>query len=195
LALIRFGLYPFRSPLLGVSRLFSSPQGTEMCQFPWFPPPTLCIQAGVALHDECWVSPFGHPRIEAQSTAPRGFSQSLTSFIGSWRQGIHRWLFIAWKNYTSKSIGMYRCSCLLCSSQGAPARPRRTEGAGSTSAEGQLPQNGREDVNVATRLPWEAEAYDRDGHERRTDSAPTRCPGTGWLVGHLRCGKDSLERR
>ena len=44
-----------------------------------------------------WVSPFGHPRIEAWSAAPRGFSQPPTSFIGFRRQGIHRWLFVAWK--------------------------------------------------------------------------------------------------
>ena len=65
LALARFSLFPFRSPLLRVSRLLSFPQGTEMFQFPWFPPPALCVQAGVTLHDECWVSPFGHLRIEA----------------------------------------------------------------------------------------------------------------------------------
>jgi hypothetical protein len=33
----RFGLNPFRSPLLGASLLFSSPRGTEMFQFPRFP--------------------------------------------------------------------------------------------------------------------------------------------------------------
>ena len=38
LALARFGLYPFRSPLLRVSRLLSFPRGTEMFQFPRFPP-------------------------------------------------------------------------------------------------------------------------------------------------------------
>ena len=32
----RFRLFPFRSPLLGESRLLSLPQGTEMFQFPWF---------------------------------------------------------------------------------------------------------------------------------------------------------------
>ena len=32
----RFGLLPGRSPLLGESLLFSSPQGTKMFQFPWF---------------------------------------------------------------------------------------------------------------------------------------------------------------
>jgi hypothetical protein len=43
----RFRLFPFRSPLLRESLLLSSPQGTEMFQFPWFPLPALCVQAGV----------------------------------------------------------------------------------------------------------------------------------------------------
>ena len=131
LTLTRFSLYPFRSPLLRVSRLLSFPDGTEMFQFPSFPPLALCIQTRVTLHDECRVSPFGHLRIGAQSTAPRSFSQSLTSFIGSWRQGIHRWLFVAWKILFDRSFELVRsrspasrltrtrCSCLLCSSQGA----------------------------------------------------------------------------
>ena len=38
LARIRFGLIPFRSPLLGESRLISFPRGTEMFQFPRLPP-------------------------------------------------------------------------------------------------------------------------------------------------------------
>src|SRR5918999_6325766 len=33
----RFGLIPFRSPLLGESRLISFPRGTEMFQFPRLP--------------------------------------------------------------------------------------------------------------------------------------------------------------
>ena len=93
----RFRLFPFRSPLLRESLLLSFPQGTEMFQFPWFPLPALCVQAGVTPHDGCRVSPFGHPRINARSTAPRGFSQPPTSFFGIRRQGIHRWLFIAWR--------------------------------------------------------------------------------------------------
>ena len=111
---VRFGLLPFRSPLLRESLLLSFPRGTEMFQFPRFPPPALCVQAGVTPHDGCRVSPFGHPRIEAWSAAPRGFSQPPTSFIGIRRQGIHRWLFVAW-NFSSK-----RCSCSLSNSQGAP---------------------------------------------------------------------------
>ena len=93
----RFRLIPFRSPLLRESLLLSFPRGTEMFQFPRFPPPALCVQAGVTGHDPSRVSPFGYPRIKAWSTAPRGFSQPPTSFIGIWRQGIHRWLFIAWE--------------------------------------------------------------------------------------------------
>ena len=93
----RFRLFPFRSPLLRESLLLSSPRGTEMFQFPRFPLPALCIQTGVTPHDGCRVSPFGHPRIEARSAAPRGLSQPPTSFIGFRRQGIHRWLFVAWR--------------------------------------------------------------------------------------------------
>src|SRR6185295_11960801 len=87
---IRFGLIRFRSPLLPESRLFSLPAGTEMFHFPAFPPRTLCVQMRVTAHDDCRVSPFGHPRITARLTAPRGLSRPPTSFIGSWCQGIHR---------------------------------------------------------------------------------------------------------
>ena len=90
----RFRLFPFRSPLLGESRLFSFPRGSEMFQFPRFPPLALCVQARVTGHDPSRVSPFGHLRIKALSAAPRSFSQPDASFIGSWRQGIHRKPFI-----------------------------------------------------------------------------------------------------
>ena len=86
----RFSLFRFRSPLLTESRLFSLPAGTEMFHFPAFPPHTLCVQVWVTPHDWGRVSPFGHPWISARLTAPQGFSQSPTSFIGSWCQGIHR---------------------------------------------------------------------------------------------------------
>ena len=61
----RFGLFPFRSPLLRESLLFSFPGVTQMFQFTPFPPTALCIQTGVPPHDGWWVSPFGHPRIKA----------------------------------------------------------------------------------------------------------------------------------
>jgi hypothetical protein len=89
LALARFRLFPFRSPLLGESRLISFPRGTEMFHFPRLPPPCLCVQHGVAPHYQRWVAPFGNPRIRGHSTPPRGLSQSFTPFFGSRCQGIH----------------------------------------------------------------------------------------------------------
>ena len=90
----RFGLFRVRSPLLTESLLFSLPVGTEMFHFPTFPLPALYIQAGVT-GSPCGpsgVSPFGHPRIKARLSAPRGLSQITTSFFGSRCQGIHRLL-------------------------------------------------------------------------------------------------------
>ena len=86
----RFRLFPFRSPLLRESLLLSVPRSTEMFQFPRLPHPALCVQTGAAGHYPGRVSPFGHPRIKACLTAPRGLSQPATSFIGSQRPGIHR---------------------------------------------------------------------------------------------------------
>jgi len=43
----------------------------------------------VTRHHSCRVTPFGHPRIHARLTTPRGISQPPTSFIGSQCQGIH----------------------------------------------------------------------------------------------------------
>ena len=88
----RFSLIRFRSPLLAESLLLSLPAGTEMFHFPALPPNALCIQAQATPHDECRVSPFGNPRINARLPAPRGLSQAPTSFIGSWCQDIHRML-------------------------------------------------------------------------------------------------------
>src|SRR4051794_28842281 len=71
------GFFPF----LWVLRCFSSPACLSL---PYF------IQAGVPAHYHGWVSPFGNPRIKGRSAPPLGLSQPPTSFIGSWRQGIHR---------------------------------------------------------------------------------------------------------
>ena len=90
----RFSLFRFRSPLLSESLLFSLPVGTEMFHFPTFPPTALYIQAEVTGHDSSRVSPFGHPWITARLSAPQGFSQTPTSFIGFWCQGIHRVLLL-----------------------------------------------------------------------------------------------------
>ena len=55
---------------------------------------TLCIQ--VRIPPKRWVSPFGNPRIKAYLSAPRGLSQTYTSFIAFCRQGIHRVRLVTW---------------------------------------------------------------------------------------------------
>ena len=46
LAHVRFRLVPFRSPLLGESRLISFRRGTEMCQFPRLPSSAYVFSTG-----------------------------------------------------------------------------------------------------------------------------------------------------
>ena len=118
-----FSLFRFRSPLLTESLLFSLPAGTEMFHFPAFPPHALYIQARVTTHHCGRVSPFGHPRITARLTAPRGLSQPPTSFIGSWCQGIHRTLFI-----TYNKDARVHCAVLKQHTTGKPADTRPGEG-------------------------------------------------------------------
>ena len=55
----------------------------------------------VTRHHSCRVSPFGHPRITARLTAPRGLSQPPTSFIGSQCQGIHHAPLNTYKHKTN----------------------------------------------------------------------------------------------
>ena len=57
-ARVRFGLFPFRSPLLGESPLISLPPPTEMFHFGGFPLP-----AGSTVAGPRWEGPFGHPQI------------------------------------------------------------------------------------------------------------------------------------
>ena len=61
----RFGLAPFRSPLLGGSLLFSSPPPTWMFRFGGFAP-TLSGCRALARR----VAPFGNPRIKGRSRLP-----------------------------------------------------------------------------------------------------------------------------
>ena len=82
LAYVGFRLFPFRSPLLGESRLLSFPAGTEMFHFPAWASLSLCIQKRIG-----GIHRLGFP-IRASSdhgllAAPRGLSQLATPFIAS----------------------------------------------------------------------------------------------------------------
>ena len=195
----RFGLIPFRSPLLRESLLLSSPRGTEMFQFPRFPPPALCVQTGVTPNDGCRVSPFGYPRINARSAAPRGFSQPPTSFIGFRRQGIHRWLFVAWK---TKMLVL-----AMQFSRGGPGAPRPTGPRGGARGDERSPHGRRRRGSDRGQAPV---SLPQNGTEVPGTSSPAREVETYDRAGALRCrlasdqlgvpprnGKavDSLERR
>ena len=128
--------------------MLSFPRGTEMFQFPRFPLPVLCVQTGVTPLDRCRVSPFGYPRIKAWSAAPRGFSQPPTSFIGVRRQGIHRWLFVAWKNKDARAryAVLKELGPTWARDMRTPAQPwGRAGGASRSSGQKPLPQNRRQD--------------------------------------------------
>jgi hypothetical protein len=60
-----------------------------MFQFPRFAFCTYGFSTEYLPYDR-WVSPFGHLRIIGYLPPPRSFSQAVTSFIASYRLGIHR---------------------------------------------------------------------------------------------------------
>ena len=64
----RFGLVPFRSPLLGESLLFSFPPTTGMFRFVGFASPIRGCRASARR-----VAPFGHLRIKGRSRLPADF--------------------------------------------------------------------------------------------------------------------------
>ena len=64
----RFGLFPFRSPLLGESLLFSFPPTTGMFRFVGFASPLGGCRASARR-----VAPFGHLRINGRSRLPADF--------------------------------------------------------------------------------------------------------------------------
>ena len=85
----RFGLFPFRSPLLRKSLLFSFPPGTEMFQFPGFAPRLHGVSASWRMG--CPIRTSTDQRLFAP---PRSFSQLITSFFASGSLGIPRTLLV-----------------------------------------------------------------------------------------------------
>ena len=75
----RFGLVPVRSPLLGESMFLSVPAGTEMFQFPAFPPAFAGSEIALGRFPD-----LGHPRIIACLAAPRGLSQPSHVLLRLW---------------------------------------------------------------------------------------------------------------
>ena len=121
----RFGLIPFRSPLLRKSLLLSVPRGTEMFQFPRFPPPGLCVQPGVTGH-------LPLPGFPIRRSTDRSLVDGSPWLIAV-THVLHRHLAPRHPPLALCSLESSRCSCSLCSSQGA-VRYRRTLGHGEVVA-------------------------------------------------------------
>ena len=104
----RFGLCPVRSPLLGVSLLFSLPPGTKMFQFPGFASAISRYQVFNLLG--CPIRKSADQR----SFAPtRGLSQLITSFIACESQGIRHAPFITFSHKKLGRIYFQHLSCDL----------------------------------------------------------------------------------
>ncbi len=95
LARERFGLLPFRSPLLWESRLISLSRATEMFQFAHLPPHGLCVHPWVSRHHPGGVASFGLSGLIACMQLPLNVSPVSASFIGLQRLGIHLVLCVA----------------------------------------------------------------------------------------------------
>ena len=80
----RFGLFPFRSPLLRESMFLSFPAGTKMFQFPAY----ACISACQAFNLTGF--PIRIPADQLSFANPRRFSQLTTSFFAYRSLGILR---------------------------------------------------------------------------------------------------------
>lgn len=140
-----------------------------MFHFPAFPPHCLCVQQWVTAHDDCRVSPFGHPRIKAQLAAPRGLSRPLTSFIGSWCQGIHRVPLKTWPTDA-------RVHCVVLKQRPATHHPDpKTKFTGAGITEGmtlrpypQIPNNVPSTI-PATLTVFHAEAVLTEGFGNRAN--------------------------
>ncbi len=110
---VRFGLFPFRSPLLRESHLLSLPRGTQMFQFPRFPPLVL------------FYSDQGHTPLRVRGFPIR--TSTDRSLIGSSPRLIAAFHVLHRHQaprhpplaLCSLEINSKRCSCLLSNSQGA----------------------------------------------------------------------------
>lgn len=116
-------------------------------------------------HHSCRVSPFGHPRINARLTAPRGISQPPTSFIGSQCQGIHH---APLNTYNTKPKMSFKRNCTSTHNRPKGLLRARCSQPLSTN---QTPHPTTKD-GATTRLPPHAGAREKTG---LLSQSPTVC--------------------
>ncbi len=61
-------VWAFPRSLAATRRIISFPRGTEMFQFPRFPPSGLCVRPAVTRHNAGRVAPFGDPRLSLRDS-------------------------------------------------------------------------------------------------------------------------------
>ena len=150
--------------LAATTGMLSLPRGSEMFQFPRFPPPGLSIQPRVIRYEPDRVAPFGDPRITACPRLPEAYRRLATSFIGPRRQGIHR-------------VPYLRKSPSVRSRKGSP---------GPGTAQG-LPAQMLGLLSLARLLMYCASGFTNRGTRRWRDGAShqLKCssyePGYSWL--------------
>ena len=131
--------------------------------------PHLCIQHGLTRHDPGRVSPFGNPRIKVRLATPRGISQPATSFIASWRQGIHHLPFFS---LTKTARAGIRRSPLRISSWSLSALiPQRRHRATPHSATSTWP---RRSMHESHSLERERFDFQRSGTRNNPEDRMTR---------------------
>ena len=119
----RFGLLPVRSPLLGESRLFSSPPGTKMFQFPGLASPP----SGDGRSSTGRVAPFGHPRVTGRLHLTAAFrslprpsspSRAKASTVRPWFLSLHmktpKGAYLRFMPYLWP-IFQFKTGCKICS--------------------------------------------------------------------------------
>lgn len=142
-------------------------------------------------HHSCRVSPFGHPRIHARLTAPRGITQPPTSFIGSQCQGIHHAPLNTYTQNRSKNILGRIENCIINNrTQRIPLQMLATtihksnttphhQSRATTQSYLRFPTQGRRDSGLVVSKPNSVLAVPQSGVSHTTSNvcrAPTSGP-------------------
>ena len=186
------GLVRVRSPLLAESRLMSFPPGTEMFQFPGFASAAYGFSGGSPIAGR--GCPIRKSSDQSLLAAPQGLSQRATSFIASWRQGIHQMPLLS-STPTSDNR----------SHQGGCKRPR----AGSNSSDYycyKCRRRSPERRAASIPMPNMRAAADRKkkavAHDLPAPAVPRRmtgslrpCPHDGHFVTTSRCPRNTARHR
>jgi hypothetical protein len=141
-------------------------------------------------HHARMMARFPHSDIlgsNARLAAPRGLSQPPTSFIGFWRQGIHRVPFLTWQHSRQHQDNNThtRCSRSLCSSQ--PTSPDPTaQTTTSNPTRTSQPTRGRPPNQGPDGTP---------GHHPPTLPTNSRTWTSGRSLGAQQCARPPRPRR